>query len=49
MNDIIATTLSQVLAENYIKETAAFVAKCVVLGGVGYVSVKLVDELKNKK
>jgi hypothetical protein len=51
MNDIFATSLSEVLAQNYIKEVAGSALKCILLGGVGYVSVKLLNEhlLRNNK
>jgi hypothetical protein len=49
MNDILGTSLSQVLAQNYICEVAGFALKMVILGGVGYVSVKFVDEYLGKK
>jgi len=44
MNDILGTSLSEVLAQNYIKEVAGSALKCLLLGGAGYISVKLVDE-----
>jgi hypothetical protein len=46
---VVASSLSQVLASNYIKEKAAFVAKSACIGGVAYVAVKLADEHINKK
>lgn len=48
---VVGATLSEVLAQNYIREVASSAIKTVILGGVGYVSVKLVDEhiLKKKK
>jgi hypothetical protein len=49
MNDILGTSLSQVLAQNYIREAAGSALKMIVLGGVGYVSVKLLDEHLAKK
>lgn len=51
IDSLVAVTLSEVLAQNYIKEVASSTLKTVLLGGVGYVSVKLVDEyvLRRKK
>jgi hypothetical protein len=46
---LIAASLSEVLASNYIKEKAAFVAKSACIGGAAYFAVKLVDEHMNKK
>jgi hypothetical protein len=51
MNDTIGTTLSQTLAQNYICEVVISTAKCLLLGAVGYVAAKLLDEhiIKKKK
>jgi hypothetical protein len=47
---MIATTLSETLALNYIKEKASFIATSACIGGAAYVAVKLVDEhIKKKK
>jgi len=48
---IIAVTLSETLALNYIKEKAGFIATSACIGGAAYVAVKLVDEhiIKKKK
>jgi hypothetical protein len=51
MNDILGTSLSQALAQNYIKEVAGSALKSVLLGGTGYIAFKLLDEhiIKKKK
>jgi hypothetical protein len=51
MNDILGVSLSEALAQNYIKEVAGSTLKCVLLGGAGYVAFKLVDDhiIKKKK
>jgi hypothetical protein len=46
---VVVASLSEVLALNYIKEKAAFVAKSACIGGAAYVAVKLADEHMNKK
>jgi hypothetical protein len=44
IDTLIAASLSQVLAQNYLKDVVGSGLKTVLLGGIGYVSVKLVDE-----
>jgi hypothetical protein len=44
----VAATLSEVLAQNYIMDVFSFCLKSLILGGVGYMLVKFVDERKRK-
>jgi hypothetical protein len=48
---VIAASLSETLALNYIKEKAGFIATSACIGGAAYVASKLVDEhiIKKKK
>jgi hypothetical protein len=46
---IAIASLSQVLAQNYIIFLASFAGKCLLLGGLGYISVALIDKLITKK
>jgi hypothetical protein len=45
---VISASLSQVLASNYIKEKAAFVAKSACIGGAVYVGLKIVENARKK-
>lgn len=43
---VIAATLSETLALNYIKEKAAFIATSACIGGAAYVLVSTLDKAK---
>jgi hypothetical protein len=45
---LLATTLSQVLAQTYIIEVLSFCLNSLILGGVGYMFVKLFDERRKR-
>jgi hypothetical protein len=45
---LLAATWSQVLVQNYIIEVLSFCLKFLILGGVGYMLVKLLDERRKR-
>jgi hypothetical protein len=45
---LLAVTLSQVLAQNYIIEVLFFCLNSLILGGVGYMLFKLFDERRKR-
>jgi hypothetical protein len=45
---VIASSLSQVLASNYIKEKALFVAKSACIGAAVYAGLKVVEKVRTK-